>query len=125
MQTPTLISTIDNGWLTKQKKMCLMLKTIHHHLASKMIPCKHHGYLLAWPIATLLRKKNLFHKISAALILGLTAVQWPVQRTSCSTTLLMDMLNEQCSDHGNADDKTSNCGEEAKPATRTFPPTPH
>ncbi|KAI7945973.1 hypothetical protein MJO29_012361 [Puccinia striiformis f. sp. tritici] len=27
--------------------------------------------------------------------------------------------------HGNADDNTSNCGEEAKPATRTFPPTPH
>ncbi|KAI9606173.1 hypothetical protein H4Q26_004548 [Puccinia striiformis f. sp. tritici PST-130] len=69
-----------------------------------MIPCKHHGEEdelaeLSIPLQDIGIDTRQAHSISTSVNSG--------------------------SDHGNADDKTSNCGEEAKPATRTFPPTPH
>ncbi|POW23306.1 hypothetical protein PSHT_00330, partial [Puccinia striiformis] len=44
---------IDNEW-----------QYVVRHLTLKMIPWKHAGHLLAWPIAAILKKKQLYKKIS-------------------------------------------------------------
>ncbi|POV96722.1 hypothetical protein PSHT_11318 [Puccinia striiformis] len=73
----TKFTLIHDVWTTKGNRFAFIGAAVSYvdanwdiqvrHLALKMIPWKHCGHLLARPIATLLKKKDLFQKISAII----------------------------------------------------------
>ncbi|PLW45255.1 hypothetical protein PCASD_04035 [Puccinia coronata f. sp. avenae] len=140
----TKFTLIHDVWTTKGNRFAFIGAAVAfidseweycvRHLTLKMIPWKHYGHLLVWPIATVLNKNRLYEKMlaqttdsgsnnntMASAIYGLLNDNWPEKQSSNAKLWDPASMHICCFCHKIA--LIVNAGLESDLSLKTLPPS--